>query len=137
MKLKLNLTTSIVIVLATVAGIIFLLRRDIPEAARVNTPSRIADKITVGPEDLQVAFSCEGGKNILAVFHLTANRELDVALSDGRIISLAYVNDEVNSHYASADGVVRFWSTGEVTFLTENGQKTYSECTLVNGPMGV
>ena len=137
MKIRLNLQTSIVIVLVAVAGFIFLLNRDVPETARVNIPAQMADKIEVGPEDLQVSFSCEAGKSVLAVFHLTTTRELDIALSDGRIINLQYVANDENPHYASADGVIRFWSTGDVTFLTEDGQQTYSNCTLVNGPMGV
>ncbi len=137
MKIQLNLTTSIVIVVATIVGFFFLLNREVPESTRANTPSQVAEKIAVGPEDLQVSFSCQAGKSILAVFHLTATRELDIALSDGRIISMQYVANDENPHYETTDGKIRFWSTGDVTFLTEDGQQTYSECVLANGPMGV
>ena len=141
MKIQLNLTTSIIIVVATIIAGAYLLSREVPESARqtsrTNIPQQAVEKITVGPEDLQVSFSCEENKSILAVFHLTAARDLDLALSDGRVVSLAYVDDGVNPHYESKDGATRFWSTGDVTFLTENGQRTYSECVLANGPMGV
>jgi membrane-bound inhibitor of C-type lysozyme len=138
MKIQLNIHTSLVVIVLTIIGFYFLLQRDVPRIEVNNlVASEFAGKIAVGPEDLQVAFSCDSKKSILAVFRLTAERTLDLALSDGRVVSLEYVPDDANPHYATSNGSIRFWSTGEVTFLTENGQRTYTQCSLSTGPMGV
>ena len=144
-----NLYVSILVILLAAAGFVFVLRRhvDAPAVATSDAGSlgmggmsgasaaSASAPSAASSGDLAVNFQCDSGKSIAAVFHLSTTQGADLALSDGRTMSLSHVQADGMDEYASADGSVILWSKGQGTFLQEGNQTTYSNCAVASAPM--
>ena len=70
-------------------------------------------------------FDCSNGKGIEAVF---SSNSVQLALSDGRQITLPQTISGSGARYANADESFVFWNKGNTAFITENGSNTYDGC---------
>jgi len=77
---------------------------------------------------IRALFSCAGGKTIDAAFFNVAPGHVELALSDGRRLTLPQALSGSGARYASADERVVFWNKGETAFIDEQGRQTYADC---------
>jgi membrane-bound inhibitor of C-type lysozyme len=75
----------------------------------------------------KVVFACMDDKTIDATFYTD---RVDLALSDGRSISLPQTMSGSGIRYANPDETFVFWSKGDTAFVTEGADETetYSNC---------
>ncbi len=85
------------------------------------TPSEVPVSITT--------FSCEQGKTIGAVFYKS---KVDLALSDGRKMTLQQATSASGARYANTGESFVFWNKGNTAFITEGKvepqAQTYINC---------
>ena len=77
---------------------------------------------------IRAHFSCGGGMTIEATFFNAAPSHVQLALSDGRRLSLPQAMSGSGARYASADERVVFWNKGDTAFIDEQGRQTYADC---------
>ncbi|MEI6810894.1 MAG: MliC family protein [Candidatus Nomurabacteria bacterium] len=77
-------------------------------------------------------FNCENNKSIIATFYPTKDTKVDLALSDGRKISLPHAISASGARYANADEKIVFWNKGTTAFITEGTSTTYTNCDTQN-----
>ncbi len=113
-----------------------LLQPPVPTALSVEQPAAT------------VAYACDGGKTIVATYYRgtatvlagsgqppTPAGHVQVALSDGRSITLPQTISADGARYANADGSFVFWSKGDGAMVLENGQQSdYTNCVAANAP---
>jgi membrane-bound inhibitor of C-type lysozyme len=75
----------------------------------------------------KVKYACADGKAIAAAYY---SDRVDIALSDGRTMSLPQTISGSGIRYANADELFVFWSKGDQAFATEGDPNTptYAEC---------
>jgi membrane-bound inhibitor of C-type lysozyme len=75
-----------------------------------------------------VKYVCAGGKTIAATYYTD---KVEIALSDGRAMSLPQAMSGSGIRYANADESFVFWSEGKTAFVTEGdpNNPTYADCT--------
>lgn len=75
----------------------------------------------------KVRFACKENKTIDATFYAD---KVDLALSDGRSMSLPQTMSGSGIRYANADETSVFWSKGDTAFVTEgvDEKETFSDC---------
>ena len=85
-------------------------------------------------------YSCDAGKQIKAEYYKdpgfkvkpdnrpTPSRKVELALSDGRLMTLSQTISASGIRYATKDESIVFWSKGDSAFITENNTETYSDC---------
>jgi len=88
------------------------------------TPAGAAEKPVA-----DVTFRCDDDKIIKAVFH--ADR-VDLALSDGRSLTLPQAMSASGARYANADESIVFWNKGDTAFIIEGADETYSGCIVAD-----
>jgi len=73
------------------------------------------------------AYRCDADKTIDATYYAD---KVDLALSDGRKVTLPQVISGSGTRYANADESLVFWSKGDDAFLTEGDAEkpTYANC---------
>jgi membrane-bound inhibitor of C-type lysozyme len=84
-------------------------------------------------QNIQTIFACDGGKSINAVFMnattaTTTGNSVQLALSDGRQMTLAQAISADGARYANQDESFVFWNKGNGAFITEDGTTTYDNC---------
>ncbi len=84
------------------------------------------------PEKHLVSYSCKDEKAIIATYKTQA---VEVALSDGRMLTLLQTISASGIRYANDDESIIFWSKGKGAFLVENDVTTYEDC--VESPIPV
>jgi membrane-bound inhibitor of C-type lysozyme len=119
-----NLVFSVIIVIATIAAGIFLMRRHIERPAAPNAP--------IPPQAVTISLACKDSKTITATFHIPEDQTADLVFSDGRTLSLPHAVSADGARYANADESIVFWTRGNSAFVTEKGTETYSDCTVTN-----
>jgi putative hemolysin len=72
-----------------------------------------------------VTFNCAELKNIQAVFY---KNKVEIALSDGRKMSLPQVISASGARYSNEDESFVFWNKGNTAFVEEGGNSTFKEC---------
>ena len=79
-----------------------------------------------------VVFSCDTGKTITATFYPADDKFVDLALSDGRDMSVPHAMSGSGARYAKPDESFVFWNKGDTAFVTEgaSGTETYSNCSM-------
>lgn len=77
---------------------------------------------------IRAQFSCDGGKTIDAAFFNAAPSHVELALSDGRRLTLPQAMSGSGARYASADERIVFWNKGDTAFIDEQGRQTYTGC---------
>ncbi len=92
---------------------------------RENAPARTADGL---PARVEALFTCARGKSIHATFINTGNSRVQLALSDGRKVTLPHAMSADGARYANKAETIVFWNKGNTAFLQENGQTTYADC---------
>jgi len=110
-----------------------------PTAAAVQNNEPIRE--TPSPESVAEAdYQCGGGKQIKASYYKGSSittkpgeppvpsGKVDLALSDGRRMSLPQTISASGTRYATSDESIVFWSKGESAFITENNIETYADC---------
>lgn len=70
-------------------------------------------------------FACDGGKSVVASF---ASSSVELALSDGRRLTLPQTLSTSGVRYANQDGSFVFGNKDDTAFVTESGKETYSGC---------
>ena len=88
-----------------------------------------------------VRYACDGGKSVTADYYNGPTRtapdgrpvpggRVELALSDGRRLSLPQTLSGSGIRYANAAETVVFWSKGDTAFLDEGaaGTTTYADC---------
>ena len=70
-------------------------------------------------------FSCTDGKSIHATFW---ERKVDLALSDGRTMTVPQAISASGARYANTDESFVFWNKGNTAFITEGKTTTYTDC---------
>lgn len=85
-----------------------------------------------GAGDKTVVFACDAGKSVTATFHLPADADVTLALSDGRNMTLPHAMSADGARYANANESIVFWNKGNGAFITEgvgdNSTTTYANC---------
>ena len=76
-------------------------------------------------------FACAGGKWIGATFVNGAGSHVDLALSDGRKLTLPQAMSGSGARYANADESFVFWNKGKTAFIEERGKTTFDGCATV------
>jgi membrane-bound inhibitor of C-type lysozyme len=76
------------------------------------------------------SYACKDGKTVRAVYY--ADR-VDLALSDGRSMSLPQTMSGSGIRYANSDESFVFWSKGDTAFATEGDPNTptYADCVAI------
>ena len=77
---------------------------------------------------IRAKFSCAGGKHIDAAFFSATPSHVELALSDGRRLTLPQAMSASGARYASADERVVFWNKGDTAFIDEQGRQSYADC---------
>jgi membrane-bound inhibitor of C-type lysozyme len=77
---------------------------------------------------ITASFSCDGGRNIQALFTQGTQPAVKLTLQDGRQLTLPQVLSGSGARYANADESIVFWNKGRTAFLEEAGKRTYSSC---------
>jgi putative hemolysin len=77
---------------------------------------------------IRATFNCVGGKHIDAAFFNATPSHVELALSDGRRITLPQAMSASGARYASADERFVFWNKGDTAFIDEQGRQTYADC---------
>jgi putative hemolysin len=77
---------------------------------------------------LRARFTCASGKHIDAAFFNAAPSHVELALSDGRRITLPQAPSGSGARYASANERFVFWNKGDTAFIDEQGRQTYADC---------
>jgi membrane-bound inhibitor of C-type lysozyme len=75
-------------------------------------------------------FDCADGKSITALFYPDADTHVDLSLSDGRSLSVAYATSASGARYANEDESFVFWNKGDTAFIEENGTTTFRDCAV-------
>ena len=138
-----NIWISLIVIVVAVLATVFLLRLHVtpPPEATQDTQSSDTTGDTTGdsstPQDLSFTFSCDDSKTITATFHLPDDYTTDLALSDGRTMTLSHVNSDTGATYANADDSVVFANQGTGATLVENGVTTFNNCTASTTPDGM
>jgi membrane-bound inhibitor of C-type lysozyme len=91
---------------------------DAAEAAATRLPADV----------IAATFTCDAEKNVRAVFRNRAQPQVDLALSDGRRLSLPQSKSASGARYANRDESVVFWNKGNGAFIEEQGKRTYDNC---------
>jgi membrane-bound inhibitor of C-type lysozyme len=120
---KQNLYVSIAVVILSIAAGVYLIRRPVAPAVPPVTASDVA-----GNRSFDLA--CDAGKALNLTFHLPEDKTVDVALSDGRTLSLLNTSSGDGSSYTSSEGNVVLALEGASLNLTEQGKPTYKNCAL-------
>jgi membrane-bound inhibitor of C-type lysozyme len=110
-----------------------------PTAVAVQNKESIRE--TPSPESVAEAdYQCGGGKQIKANYYKGSaittkpgeppapSGKVDLALSDGRRMSLPQTISASGARYATSDESIIFWSKGESAFITEGDIMTYVDC---------
>lgn len=82
--------------------------------------------VAVAP--IRVRFDCAGGKHIDAAFFNTPPRRVELALSDGRRLTLPQALSASGARYASQDERIVFWNKGDTAFIDEQGRRSHADC---------
>jgi hypothetical protein len=93
-------------------------------------------------EILKVSLKCDNNKTINAVFNIgmptpvkpgeqpIPNGSVELALSDGRKITLPQTISASGIRYANQNESLIFWNKGDTAFVQENGTETYKNCAI-------
>lgn len=95
------------------------------QTASTNGPATGAGS---SPQRIQAKFSCANGKSIDATFINGKGSRVQLAISDGRRMSLPQALSADGGRYANADESIVFWNTGNTAFVQEHGTTTYANC---------
>jgi len=111
------------------------------ESVAGKEPNNEPDRVTSSYELIAEAdYQCGGGKQIQASYFkgpTTTTKpgeppipsgKVDLALSDGRRMSLLETISASGIRYSTSDESVIFWSKGETAFIIENNLETYADC---------
>lgn len=79
-----------------------------------------------------VRFLCDNGTYIMATFNLVVDESVNLALSDGRTMTVPRALSASGARYANADESFVFWNKGDTAFITEGAGETYSNCVVDN-----
>ncbi len=79
-----------------------------------------------------VTFLCDAGKTIRATFYPTDDKFVDLALSDGRDMSVPHAISASGARYVKPDESFVFWNKGDTAFVMEGASstETYGNCLL-------
>lgn len=80
------------------------------------------------PQRIQAMFACAGGKSIDATFINAKSSSVQLALSDGRKMTLPQTMSGSGARYANKGETVVFWNKGNTAFIEEGGKTTYADC---------
>ena len=119
-----------IIVLSMAVGF-FVLHRSVGNRGPVGTVDPVQQDAPK-PTDKTFALVCINKKAMSVTFHLPADTNVDVALSDGRKLNLLNDKDAKNPQYFSTDKTIVLSNTGQNLVLTENNKITYDGCILAN-----
>jgi membrane-bound inhibitor of C-type lysozyme len=102
------------------------LRRIVVGAAGLSLVAAWAPALAADPI-ATVKYACADGKTIDAEYF---SDKVDIALSDGRSVSLPQTMSGSGTRYANADESFVFWSKGDTAFATEGdpNKPTYADC---------
>src|SRR4051812_32416056 len=107
MKNKQIIVSTIVVVVAILLGA-FLMHR------RVAAPV-----VSTGADNKTVVFSCDNSKQLSVSFPAQNDQSLDLTLSDGRTMTLGYIETADGARYANADQSIALWNQDNDVFLNE------------------
>jgi membrane-bound inhibitor of C-type lysozyme len=116
-----NIIVSIAIIVVAVLAVIYLLGRHV-------TPPGMVQNDTMDANNPSFTFACPSGQSVTATFHIPEDATVDLALSDGRRMSLPHAMSADGARYANADESFVFWNRGMSAFIEENGAVTYENC---------
>lgn len=102
-----------------IAGLSFLIYKN-KQSIKAVPPQETGDKTA--------RFDCPGGKYILATFHLPEDKTVDIALSDGRNMTLDHAISASGARYTNNDESFVFWNKGDSAFITEGDKTTFDQC---------
>jgi membrane-bound inhibitor of C-type lysozyme len=119
MKKDKALIATIVFALFFYVGIYLgqIYQEKIYKAEEVQTPKTIAI----------ARFLCDDGKAISTKFR---EREVSLALSDGRSMILPQTISASGARYANEDESFVFWNKGDTAFIQEGEEYTYENCVV-------
>ncbi len=120
-----NILVSVLVIVAAIILGMYLLNRPVQAPA---SPLDNAIGVNMGGQDSVYTFLCSDGKYITATFHIPEDVNVDIALSDGRTMSLPHALSADGARYANADESVVFWDKGTSAFIQEKGVTTYDNC---------
>jgi putative hemolysin len=83
---------------------------------------------TAGARTIHAFFACDAGKTVDATFINGAQGSVELALSDGRKLTLPQTRSASGARYANADETFVFWNKGDTAFIEENRNMTYGGC---------
>ncbi|HRH88855.1 MAG TPA: MliC family protein [Rubrivivax sp.] len=87
-----------------------------PAAAAVANPASVHRRDQGGTTHIEDAFFNAGPSRV------------ELALSDGRRLTLPQALSASGARYASADEGTVFWTKGPTAFVDEQGRQTYADC---------
>lgn len=96
------------------------------EVAPVKTAAPAAAPAT--PARIVASFTCAGGKKIAATFVNGKSSSVQLALSDGRRMTLPQARSASGARYANTGETIVFWNKGNTAFMEEKGKTTYANC---------
>lgn len=123
---KPNLAVSVFAVLATIALGVYLVHRP------VKAPASLSNEALSQSGDKSYTLSCDAKKALRVTFHLPEDKSVDVALDDGRTLTLQNSAAATGvPSYTSADGNTALALAANSTVsLSENKTITYANCVL-------
>lgn len=138
MKTK-NIIIWVVVLMVIVIAAVFLWLRTPLQVSQA--PAKTGDQTSVRNLIATASYSCDGGKTIIASYYAGSSTppaapnepphpggSVDIALSDGRAMTLPQTISADGGRYANADESLIFWSKGNGAFVMENGTTTYTNC---------
>jgi membrane-bound inhibitor of C-type lysozyme len=85
----------------------------------------------IGPPAARIVratFVCGADRSLNAIFTNGPQPSVRLSLPDGRKMNLRQVVSASGARYANGDESFVFWNKGNMAFIEENGQRTYSDC---------
>ena len=86
----------------------------------------------IGQNLENTVFYCEDQKSIAAKFESGNDTRITLILSDGRELSLPKTLSVNGTKYATPDESFVFWMQDDAAFITEHGEQTFKNCTVVD-----
>jgi membrane-bound inhibitor of C-type lysozyme len=98
--------------------------------AAKNSCIRVWEQYCTAAAPKKALFACGEAKEITAVFYPSDDKYVDLALSDGRNMSIPRAVSASGARYAKADESFVFWNKGDTAFITEGTTTTFSNCVI-------
>jgi membrane-bound inhibitor of C-type lysozyme len=122
------ITAAVIVILAAAGVALFMMGKSSAPAQPATLSSAASSTLNT------VVFQCDNNKSITAGFDMANDAQVQLALSDGRQMSLPHAVSADGARYANSDESIVFWNVGTTAFMQENGTTTFANCAIQDNP---